>query len=289
MKPGTGTTILVAALLIVFGIELATHSIDNETLLLTLGALPDDGELHGEYWRLAIYSLLHLNGTHLVVDAMLLLWIGRVVESRVNFVSAGAIYVSSVVCPEAMILFVHHLHPKTGATMGASGDIFGLFGAALIIVYREKADPLGRQSRLRALLWIALLGGLGGSLLPGISLAGHIGGLIGGAVVAPILPRPVEADTGRAAAPQSPVEGVGRLPEVTAAYRHADEDRYHVLVARRVNQCCRTPRPVSSGDNLVLTNAILEGFQAGNLRIFGNPCCPDWLASVSPLELYPAA
>src|SRR5262245_22428421 len=117
---------------------------------------------------------------------MLLFWIGRVVESRVNFISASVIYVSSVVCSAAMILFVHHLHPKTGATMGASGGIFGLFAAALIILHRQKTEPLGRQSRLRALVWIVLLVGLGVSFLPGISMAGHIGGLIGGAVVAPI-------------------------------------------------------------------------------------------------------
>ena len=70
--------------------------------------------------------------------------------------------------------------------MGASGGIFGLFAAALIILHREMTEPLGRQRRLRVLVWIALLAGLGVSLLPGISMAGHIGGLIGGAVVAPI-------------------------------------------------------------------------------------------------------
>ena len=186
MKPGTGTIVLIAAIFVVFGIEFASHSVGNETLLLKLGALPDNGELHGEYWRLATYSFLHLNGTHLLVNAMLLFWIGRVVESRVNFISAVVIYVSSVVCSAAMILFLHHLHPKIGATMGASGGIFGLLAAALIILYREKAQLPRGQSRLRSFLWIALLAGLGVSLLPGISMAGHIGGLIGGAVVAPI-------------------------------------------------------------------------------------------------------
>jgi len=50
-----------------------------------------------------------------------LLWIGRVVEKRVNIADAVAIYVSSVLCSAAMILLVHHLYPKVGATMGASG------------------------------------------------------------------------------------------------------------------------------------------------------------------------
>ena len=53
VKPGTGTTVLVARLFVVFSVELASHSVGNETLLLKFGALPDDGELHGEYWRLA--------------------------------------------------------------------------------------------------------------------------------------------------------------------------------------------------------------------------------------------
>jgi membrane associated rhomboid family serine protease len=186
MKPRTGTIILVLALLAAFGIELASHYVGNEVLLLKLGALSDNGELHGQYWRLATYSLLHLNGTHLLVNVILLLWIGRIVESRVNIADASAIYVFSVLCSAALILLVHYLYPKAGATMGASGGVFGLLAAALIISYRQKAEPLDRRSPLRTLLWIALLVGLGISLLPGISMAGHVGGLIGGAVVAPV-------------------------------------------------------------------------------------------------------
>ena len=181
-----GTIILIAAFLGAFGIELTTHAVGNEALLLKLGALPDNGELHSQYWRLVTYSFLHFNAWHLLVNVMLLLWIGRVVESRVNIVDAVAIYVSSVLCSAAMILLVHHLYPKTGATMGASGGIFGLLAAALIISYRQKPEPVDGQSRLRTLLWIALVAGFGISFLPGISMAGHVGGLIGGAVVAPI-------------------------------------------------------------------------------------------------------
>ncbi len=186
MKVGAGTIILIGAFLGAFGIELTNHAVGNEASLLKLGALPDNGELHSQYWRLATYSFLHFNALHLVVNAILLLWIGRVVESRVNIVDAVAIYVSSVFCSAAMILLVHHLYPKTGATMGASGGIFGLLAAALIISYRQKLEPVDGRSRLRTLLWIALVAGFGISLLPGISMAGHVGGLIGGAVVAPI-------------------------------------------------------------------------------------------------------
>ena len=54
-----GTIILIAAFLGAFGIELTTHAVGNEALLLKLGALADNGELHSQYWRLVTYSFLH--------------------------------------------------------------------------------------------------------------------------------------------------------------------------------------------------------------------------------------
>ena len=184
MKAGPGTITLVVALLVVFGIELATHSVGNEAFLLKLGALPDNGALHGQYWRVATYSFLHFNGAHLFVNVLLLFWVGRIVESWVGIAYAAAIYVSSVLLSAAVILLCHNLHPKAGATVGASGGIFGLLAAALIISYRHSAGSLDRESRLRTWLWIALLAGLGISFLPGISMAGHVGGLIGGTLLA---------------------------------------------------------------------------------------------------------
>ena len=184
MKSAFGTIALVVALLVVFGVELATHSVANEDSLLKLGALPDDGALHGQYWRFATYSFLHVNGTHLLVNVLLLFWVGRIVENWVGIAYAAAIYVSSVLSSAAVILLFHNLHPKVGATVGASGGIFGLLAAALIISHRHSAGSLDRQSRVQVWLWIALLAGLGISFLPGISIAGHVGGLIGGTLLA---------------------------------------------------------------------------------------------------------
>jgi rhomboid protease GluP len=184
VKAGLGTVTLVVALLVVFGIELATHSVGNESSLLKLGALPDNGALHGQYWRVAIYSFLHFNGAHLFVNVLLLFWIGRILESWVGIAYAAAIYVCSVLSSAAVILFFHNLHPKAGATVGASGGIFGLLAAGLIISYRHSSGTLDRESRLRTWLWIAFLAGMGISFLPGISMAGHIGGLIGGTLAA---------------------------------------------------------------------------------------------------------
>ena len=184
MKAGLGIITLVVALLVVFGIELTTHSVGNEASLLNLGALPDNGTLHGQYWRVATYSFLHFNGGHLLVNLLLLFWVGRIVENWVGIAYTAAIYVSSVLSSAVVILLFHSLHPKAGATVGASGGIFGLLAAALIISHGHSADMLDRESRLRTWLWVALFVGLGISFLPGISMAGHVGGLIGGTLLA---------------------------------------------------------------------------------------------------------
>jgi len=177
-----GTIWLIVAIAIAFGIEIATNSVGNDSALLKLGALPDNGQLHGEFWRIATYSFLHFNWLHLILNVGLLFWIGRIVEQQVGTGRGALIYFVSVLCSAAVILLAHNWHPKEGATVGASGGVFGLLGAALIISYRQNAD-----NRLRRSLWIVLAVGFGVSLLPDISMAGHIGGIIGGVPIALLL------------------------------------------------------------------------------------------------------
>src|SRR6266404_9932895 len=174
-----GTALLLVAIAIGFGIELATNSVGHETALLKLGALPDNGHLHGEFWRIATYSFLHFNGLHLILNVALFWWVGRVVEQQVGTWRGALIYFVSVICSAAVILLIHNWHPKEGATVGASGGVFGLLGAALIILYRKNSSERFRRS-----LWIVLAVGFAVSVLPGISMAGHVGGILGGVPLA---------------------------------------------------------------------------------------------------------
>jgi membrane associated rhomboid family serine protease len=170
-----GTFVLILALAVGFGIEIATNSVGNDAPLLKLGALPDNGQLHGEYWRFATYSFLHFNWLHLLLNVGLLFWIGRIVEQQIGTGQGALIYFVSVLCSAAVILSLHNWQPKEGATVGASGGVFGLLGAALIISHRQNNDD-----RLKRRLWTVLVVGFAISLLPAISMAGHIGGIIGG-------------------------------------------------------------------------------------------------------------
>ncbi|HWY52457.1 MAG TPA: rhomboid family intramembrane serine protease [Chthoniobacterales bacterium] len=170
-----GTFVLILALAVGFGIEIAMNGVGNDEALSKLGALPDNGQLHGEFWRIATYSFLHFNWLHLLLNVGLLSWIGRIVEQQLGTGRGALIYFVSVICSAAVILLVHNWHPKEGATVGASGGVFGLLGAALVISYRQDSD-----GGLRKWLWIVLVTGFGVSLLPDISMAGHIGGIMSG-------------------------------------------------------------------------------------------------------------
>jgi len=170
-----GTFVLILALAVGFGIEIAMNDVGNDEALSKLGALPDNGQLHGEFWRIATYSFLHFNWLHLLLNVGLLSWIGRIVEQQLGTGRGALIYFVSVICSAAVILLVHNWHPKEGATVGASGGVFGLLGAALVISYRQNSG-----GGLRKWLWIVLVTGFGISLLPDISMAGHLGGIMGG-------------------------------------------------------------------------------------------------------------
>ena len=111
IRDSYGTILLILAIAIGFGIEIAMNSVGNDDALLKLGALPDNGQLHGEVWRIAIYSFLHFNWVHLLLNVGLLLWIGRIVERQVGTGRGALIYFVSVLCSAAVILLVHNWHP----------------------------------------------------------------------------------------------------------------------------------------------------------------------------------
>ena len=183
MKSTPGTLILATVLVIIFGIEIATHRMGDESALLAMGALPDNGQLHGEYWRLITYAFLHFNWEHIILNVALLLWVGRIVERRLGTARFAFIYFVSLLLSGLTIFIKHVAVPSQGSSLGASGGVFGLLAAALVLVYRKDMADFSQDRSLRLGLWACLLIGMGISFLPGVSLAGHLGGLIAGLIL----------------------------------------------------------------------------------------------------------
>ena len=177
------TVVMSAVLVISFAFEVRRGAVGSEPALLGLGALPDSGTLRGEYWRLFTYSLLQLTPLHLFSNLAALLWVGGIVERRLTRIAFLATYAGGVFAGGFAILMVHLRQPASGSSVGASAGIFGLIAASLVLMHRPDAvEMFGAHRRVELALWSIAAAGLAISALPGVSMAGHIGGAVGGAV-----------------------------------------------------------------------------------------------------------
>lgn len=188
MTRRVATTVLLGILLAMFALEVARGAVGDEVALLRMGALPNDGALGGEYWRLVTYSLLHLNPMHILMNAALLWWVGYVVERRIPRAAFAAVYAGASLASGAMITVARMAHPRAGASLGASGGLFGLVGCALVLSYRRDAAAFGQGRSLRMALWAVAIVGLAASLIQGVSLSGHGGGLAAGLLAGFLVP-----------------------------------------------------------------------------------------------------
>jgi membrane associated rhomboid family serine protease len=150
---------------------------EKGALFGSLGGLPTQGVAHGEWWRLVTSGFLHENLLHIAFN-MYVLWIlGQMLEPALGRLRFGMIYGVALLTGSLGALLVTPHSP----TVGASGAVFGLMGAAAVEM-RARQIPI-MQSGVGGLILINLVISF---TLPGISWGGHIGGLIGGALIAVI-------------------------------------------------------------------------------------------------------
>lgn len=136
------------------------------------------GVAEGEWWRLVTGAFLHAGILHLGMN-MLALWVlGGMLEPVLGRARFVALYAASLLAGSAGVMV---LDPDA-LTVGASGAIFGLMGAAVALQRARGIDPW--RSGLGGLILVNLLITFG---VPGISVGGHLGGLVGGAVAGTLL------------------------------------------------------------------------------------------------------
>jgi len=124
-----------------------------------------------DYWRLATSGFLHLNLLHIASNMYVLYWVGRLLEPAIGRPRFIAIYFTGLLAGSLGVFIVSPLNE----TVGASGAIFGLMGAAFAEAHRRGADQVRNQ--LVLLIVVNLVITLS---VPGISIGAHLGGLIGG-------------------------------------------------------------------------------------------------------------
>lgn len=170
------TYILIAINVIVFILDYLSGS------TLTLLGMKDNGAiLAGQYWRLITPVFLHGGILHLAFNNYFLYVMGPRVEKAFGFWRFVAIYfLSSVVGVIASFL----LSPRP--SIGASGALFGLMGALIPYLLKNKKVLRNSSQILKAVLQTVGINLLIG-LSPGIDNWAHLGGLLSGAALAALI------------------------------------------------------------------------------------------------------
>ncbi len=130
------------------------------------------GVAHGDWWRLLTAAFLHYGPIHLLMNMLALYWFGSLLERRIGSGRFLMLYLVSGLAGSAGAL----VFDPTTPTVGASGAIFGILGAGLIMEHVQRDYVFGGSA-----LGIIVINLVFTFSIANISIGGHIGGLIGGA------------------------------------------------------------------------------------------------------------
>jgi membrane associated rhomboid family serine protease len=134
----------------------------------------------GEWWRLFTGAFLHMppNGpfaiTHILFNMWALWAIGPELERRLGHLRFAALYLLSAL-GGSVAVFLFSVYPS----VGASGAIYGLFGALFVVSRRLGYDA-------RGVLWLIGINVVLTFTIAGISWQGHLGGLVVGCLVSAV-------------------------------------------------------------------------------------------------------
>ena len=167
------TYILLAANVVAFLVA-PPGSLRQSDYWLLAGAI----DINGEWWRLVTGGFLHGSFMHIAFNMFALYRIGPAVEQSMGWVRFLGVYAIGLLGGSFLALV---LEPGT-PVVGASGALFGLFGALWVLYQRRGINPW--STGIGGLIVINLLITF---TVPVISVGGHVGGLLAGGAAAFVL------------------------------------------------------------------------------------------------------
>jgi membrane associated rhomboid family serine protease len=136
------------------------------------------GVADGAYWQLVTSMFTHVSPLHIAFNMFALWVLGPQLELAVGRARFLALYFLSGLAGSALVLWAG---PQFGGTHGASGAVFGLMAALLVVAYKVGGDVRG------ILTWIGINFFITFAFVGRISWQGHLGGFLGGLAVAAVL------------------------------------------------------------------------------------------------------
>jgi membrane associated rhomboid family serine protease len=170
------TNLLILINVVAFVWELATGGPDYDHGYLIGSAVIE----HGQWWRLITAAFLHGSIPHVALNMLALYQVGNLVEQLFGKLRFALLYALAMLGSGIAVIWFNYNQP----TLGASGAIFGLFGALVAVGLR-----LGKRGRalIAQVVPIVALNLVFTFAVPGISAAAHVGGLITGFLVGLVL------------------------------------------------------------------------------------------------------
>ncbi len=174
------TQALIAINVIVFLAETASGSPLGGVGSSGIGSIYEHGALWGpfithshDYYRLLTAGFLHDGILHIAFNMVFLYVMGRMLEPVIGHLNFAVVYFVSLLAGSFGAL----LFQPQGITVGASGACFGVLGALMVVAYYRGISIW--QSGLGLTLVINIVFSLS---VAGISIGGHLGGFVGGAI-----------------------------------------------------------------------------------------------------------
>ncbi|MGH3756615.1 rhomboid family intramembrane serine protease [Actinophytocola sp.] len=177
--------VVVPTLIVVNVVAFAATAIQAGSIVENQGsALFVDGMLvpgyvaAGEWWRLVTSGFLHFGNyggygpVHLLFNMFALWVIGRDLEVALGRGRFLAVYALALLGGSTVIML---FGPLDGGVAGASGAVYGLFGGIAVMVFKARINPTPVLMLIAINIFLSVT-------LPGISLLGHVGGLVAGAL-----------------------------------------------------------------------------------------------------------
>lgn len=137
------------------------------------GAELVDGVSMGAWWQVVTSAFAHVSPIHIGMNMLSLYFLGPPLEAVLGRARFLAVYVVSMLTGSTAVMLFSDIHSPT---LGASGAIFGLLGALGVVAYKVHGDVRTILTWLGINLVITFT-------VPHISWQGHLGGLVGGALV----------------------------------------------------------------------------------------------------------
>lgn len=182
------TAWLIIINVIIFLAELFTGGTSGLFLGSTQSTLVQTGGLYppavraGEGYRLITSMFLHSGILHILFNMLTLYSVGTIIEQDFKKWQYLVIYFVSGLCGGLMTCLIELSRGTVHLTVGASGAIFGLFGALLGESIRYK-DYHNVRSTLLNIVWMLLPG----IFSTGVSVTSHLGGVLGGLLLGLLL------------------------------------------------------------------------------------------------------